>query len=54
MPPAAPCPLQHGWTVQGSNIMFQPQAEAGATKELPSIELINNALVYAKELERIV
>lgn len=52
--PPAPCPLQHGWTVQGSNIMFQPQAEAGATKELPSIELINNALVYAKELERIV
>jgi hypothetical protein len=40
--------------VLGDRIVFQQQAEGAAAKELPSMQLINHALVYAKELERIV
>jgi hypothetical protein len=51
---AARPPPQHGWTVEGQRIVFRPQEEGAAAKELPSLQLINHALVYAKELERIV
>lgn len=47
--------LQHGWQVQDRNIIFQAEGQAGAAKEgPPPLKLINNALLYAKELERIV
>lgn len=48
---------QHGWTITDGVIVFPNNAVAngaGARGPLPSLELINNALVYAKELERIV
>lgn len=44
---------QHGWQIQDGRIMFQAR-DAGDGKEIPAMGLINNALVYAKELERIV
>ena len=45
---------QHAWIIQDQYIMFQKSLLA-AGKEVPaSLTLINNALVYAKELERIV
>ncbi len=37
-----------------NNAAANGAASAGARGPLPSLELINNALVYAKELERIV
>ena len=47
--------LQHGWHIDGAFIVFQHAAAAtAAAKAIPSMELINNALVYAKELDRIV
>lgn len=51
------CGSQHGWTITDGVIVFPNNAVAngaGARGPLPSLELINNALVYAKELERIV
>jgi hypothetical protein len=39
--------------VQGERIVFQAHGDMQG-KDLPSLELINHALVYAKELERIV
>jgi hypothetical protein len=54
--PAGDC-LQHGWRVEGGAILFGQGAGAGAggrAKDVPPMELINNTLVYAKELERIV
>ncbi|GIL61105.1 hypothetical protein Vafri_15489 [Volvox africanus] len=48
---------EHGWTITMDDyIIFQSAATDGtaASKAIPSLELINNALVYAKELERIV
>lgn len=44
--------MQHGWQIQDGYILFKAQADPN--KEVPSLTLINNALVYAKELERIV
>ncbi|MEW5300209.1 MAG: hypothetical protein WDW38_003048 [Sanguina aurantia] len=43
---------EHGWQIQDGYILFKAQADPN--KEVPSLTLINNALVYAKELERIV
>jgi 26S proteasome regulatory subunit N12 len=49
------CALQHGWQVAGGVITFKGGAEGGkGPKELPPMTIINNALIYAKELERIV
>ncbi|GFR52727.1 hypothetical protein Agub_g15281 [Astrephomene gubernaculifera] len=56
---------QHGWTLSPEgDIIFRPStngtpattttAAPARAAGLPSLELINNALVYAKELERIV
>ncbi len=51
-------PLQHGWKVENNVILFQhggaAAGKAGGNKELPPMQVIQNALVYAKELERIV
>lgn len=57
-PVVAPVPgaLQHNWAVVDGYVVFKTEATEGTTasKAIPSLELINNALVYAKELERIV
>ncbi len=48
-------PLQHGWFVADGYITFvHPDASKDTSKDEPSLKLISNALVYAKELERIV
>lgn len=57
-PPAWPprCVLQLGWTINGAYIEFTPAGAGAQGKALPpmAMDLINNALVYAKELDRIV
>lgn len=46
---------QHGWDVAGGRITFQSSMEiATGVEQLSSMQLINNSLTYAKELERIV
>lgn len=46
---------QHGWQVKDRSILFQTEDQAAAGKEgPPPLKLVNNALMYAKELERIV
>jgi hypothetical protein len=47
---------QHGWLVKDGYIMFvHPTSKANASgTDESSGKLISNALVYAKELERIV
>ena len=44
---------QRGWTVRDGNITFEQSEDPDAGK-LPSLELIDNALTYAREIERIV
>ena len=48
--------VQHGWHISDGYIVFaHPDAANNAAgKDEPAMKLINNALVYAKELERIV
>lgn len=55
LPPSSPLP-QHNWTVQNKCIIFQEAEKAGGPGKEgpPPLKLINNALMYAKELERIV
>lgn len=45
--------MQRQWAVKDGKITFR-QAEDKAMPELPSKELIDNALTYAREIERIV
>lgn len=45
---------QRGWQVQNNLIHFQPMEEQAASEGPPPLKLISNALMYAKELERIV
>lgn len=46
---------QHGWEVASGRITFQAGMDASASAaQLSSMQLINNSLTYAKELERIV
>jgi hypothetical protein len=49
---------QHGWSVSGGYVVFQGAGSsampAGGKPEVPSMQLIHNSLMYAKELERIV
>ncbi len=46
---------QHGWEVTGGRIKFQRNMDATrGVEQLSSMQLINNSLTYAKELERIV
>ncbi|KAJ9514117.1 hypothetical protein QJQ45_002210 [Haematococcus lacustris] len=49
--------VQHEWRCSGDFITFEGAGAAASQsqhKEVPPLELINNTLVYAKELERIV
>jgi hypothetical protein len=55
MLPSFPSPLrQRGWEVRDDKLIFSGASEGGACKDIPSLELINYTLTYAKELERIV
>ena len=45
--------LQRQWALKDGKISFRPMDER-MTAELPSKELIDNALTYAREIERIV
>jgi hypothetical protein len=51
-----PCCLQHGWEVANGRISFKPAADkdAAAASTLPSLDIINHCLDFARELERIV
>ncbi|KAE8649215.1 26S proteasome non-ATPase regulatory subunit 8 homolog A [Cucumis sativus] len=42
------------WEVTNGNVYFQKAKESGPCKEIPSLQLINQTLSYARELERIV
>ncbi|GAA0183446.1 protease [Lithospermum erythrorhizon] len=42
------------WEVQNGRVVFQLAKEAAPCKEIPSLQLINQTLSYARELERIV
>ena len=49
--------MQRGWQVQGLYVVFQPDGQqpgVSGQEGPPPLKLINNALMYAKELERIV
>eukprot|EP00899_Mesostigma_viride_P000835 jgi/Mesvir1/10752/Mv13821-RA.1 len=43
---------QRGWDIRDNTVYFSPPLSA--CSEIPSLQLINHALSYAKELERIV
>ena len=45
-----------GWPLDatGGAYVFREEATAPSAKDIPSMELINQTLLYAKELERIV
>jgi hypothetical protein len=45
--------VQHGWAVEGDVVHFHKAAAVDANAE-QHLRLINHALLYAKELERIV
>lgn len=45
--------LQHEWQVKDGDILFQQQVEKTSI-EVSSVELMNHALTYARELDRIV
>ncbi|KAI5655308.1 hypothetical protein M9H77_32495 [Catharanthus roseus] len=42
------------WEVKNGAVIFQKAKESTSCKEIPSLQLINQTLSYAKELERIV
>jgi len=42
------------WEVSGNRVFFQKAKELAPCKEIPSLQLINQTLGYARELERIV
>jgi hypothetical protein len=48
--------LQHGWSISEGRVAFptEEQMAAGTTAALPSLEIIDHCMTYAKELERIV
>ncbi|EFN57735.1 hypothetical protein CHLNCDRAFT_142990 [Chlorella variabilis] len=48
---------EHGWEVSNGRITFKPAADkdaAAAAAALPSLDIINHCLNYAREVERIV
>ena len=45
---------QRGWAVQDGTIVFAQQKAGDAESEIPSMKVIQAALKYASELERIV
>lgn len=43
------------WEIKNNNsVFFQKAKESAPCKEIPSLQLINQTLSYARELERIV
>lgn len=42
------------WEIRGTRVYFQKAKELAPCKEIPSLQLINQTLGYARELERIV
>jgi len=42
------------WEIRGSSVYFQKVKDLAPCKEIPSLQLINQTLGYARELERIV
>ncbi|KAK9122057.1 hypothetical protein Syun_019674 [Stephania yunnanensis] len=42
------------WEVKNGSVFFQKVKESAPSKEIPSLQLINQTLSYARELERIV
>mmetsp|Transcript_16248 Transcript_16248/g.41778 ORF Transcript_16248/g.41778 Transcript_16248/m.41778 type:complete len:117 (+) Transcript_16248:689-1039(+) len=45
---------ERGWCMEGSTVTFGKPEELQPTQKLPSSQLIQETLSYAKELERIV
>ncbi|CAM6095564.1 unnamed protein product [Calypogeia fissa] len=43
-----------GWEIRNGHVYFQKVKEQAPCKEIPSLQLINQTLGYARELERIV
>ena len=48
------CVAQRGWEVKGGRVVFNGMEASGSAAEVPAVDLINHALTYARELERIV
>lgn len=42
------------WEIKNGFVYFQRAKESAPCKEIPSLQLINQTLSYARELERIV
>ena len=42
------------WEIKNGSVFFQKAKESAPCKEIPSLQLINQTLSYARELERIV
>lgn len=42
------------WEIKSGSVYFQKAKESAPSKEIPSLQLINQTLSYARELERIV
>jgi len=42
------------WEVKDGFVVFQKAKDSAACKEIPSLQLINQTLSYARELEQIV
>ena len=45
---------QRGWRIDGGQVVFAKVEDEQPTQKLPSAQLIQETLSYAKELERIV
>ena len=45
---------QRGWSVEGQTVTFSKMEDEMPAQKLPSTQLIQETLAYAKELERIV
>jgi len=45
---------QRGWSIDGSTVTFSKMEDEAPAQKLPSTQLIQDTLAYAKELERIV
>jgi 26S proteasome regulatory subunit N12 len=42
------------WEIKNGSVYFQKAKDSAPCKEIPSLQLINQTLSYARELERIV
>lgn len=46
-------PMQRGWTIENGRVLFNTEEEE-ETAQVTALNVINNSLTYARELERIV